>query len=682
MHARFMHCPRRLCEVSPGRQDEMQKVRAHDLFRHRVLLALTGNAKQSRLVFAAKQAREQGDDYETTLWAVRPDGDGPPRPLAPGIRDASSPVLRPDGAEVAFISKRGGEHAQLQLAPLDGGEARALTHATDVRWSSIEDWSHDGARLLALAQVEWDEGGEDAHTSAGRGPSVAKFLPYKRDGAGITVGQRTHLYAIDARSGHPAPLTAGDFDVAKAAWSPDGTQLAFIRHRDGRQRHRTDLWLADADGGNARLAVDTLAAIESLAWSPDGIRLLLCAGEVEGDSSVFPWVFEPARGGAPRRLGDGDFELSPSAKPLWHPDGRRAAVVGDVRGLPRLAILDVDAGTVRIPHDDLRALQGLAQCGDRLCFIATSMRSLDEIHSVAWDGGDERRHGRFNAWFEERQRPRVSLRRFDVPDGAGGTEHVDAWVLLPAEGEGHGDGPYPLLVDMHGGPHSTVLVDFSAHTYWYSLLSHGWAVVAPNAVGSTGYGRAFARRLCGRWGELDLPQHLAIVRALQDEGIADDRLACAGKSYGGFLAAWAIGQCDVFRAAAVAAPVANIESHMGTSDTGYYVTPYAMGCEPTEGRAVYHRLSPIAYCHNATAATLILQGENDGRCPRGQSEELFAHLIRCTEAPVELVTYPGSSHSEAESGRPGNRVDYHARLAGWLDVHANLRAQPRDRQAA
>jgi dipeptidyl aminopeptidase/acylaminoacyl peptidase len=202
--------------------------------------------------------------------------------------------------------------------------------------------------------------------------------------------------------------------------------------------------------------------------------------------------------------------------------------------------------------------------------------------------------------------------------------------------------------------------------------------VAPNAVGSASYGRDFARRLTGRWGELDLPQVQAVVAQLQAEGLADTRLACAGKSYGGFLAAWAIGHCDLFKAAAVSAPVANLLSHMGTSDTGYYVTPFAMGCGPEDDPERYRRLSPVTYCQQVTAATLLLQGENDGRCPRGQSEELFANLVRCGKAEVELVMYPQGSHAEAESGRPRNRVDYHQRLARWVDTHAN----PRDASPA
>jgi dipeptidyl aminopeptidase/acylaminoacyl peptidase len=110
---------------------------------------------------------------------------------------------------------------------------------------------------------------------------------------------------------------------------------------------------------------------------------------------------------------------------------------------------------------------------------------------------------------------------------------------------------------------------------------------------------------------------------------------------------------------------------MGTSDTGYYVTPFAMGCEPEDDPERYRRLSPVTYCHRIRAATLLLQGEDDGRCPRGQSEELFANLVRCSKAEVELAMYPRSSHAEAESGRPSNRVDYHQRLADWVATYTN-----------
>lgn len=653
------------------RNPGMREFHVDDLFLHWTLMSLSGSADAPVVVLAAKRATREDDGYETLLWSVDPASDDAPRRLTCRGFSASSPVLGPRGESLAFLSQRGDDGSQVHVLRMDGGEAAKLTHSRDPALSSIEAWSGDGKRLLVRAQVQCEEDGEDRNEPErkARPPQVATFLPYRQDGAGITVGQRTHLYCVATDDGAMTALTEGDCDVAAGSWSPDGERLAFIRKRNERQRHRTDLWMGAGDGTDARVLVDSLASIQKHAWSPDGRWLALAAGEVEGDSAIGLWLVDVASGEL-SRIGGEDLELSTSSPLVWHRDATRLAVIADIRGLHRLALMDVGRGQVTTPLDGLRCLQGLAPCGDRLAFIDTSMRSLDELHSVDWYGGDERRHTAFNRdWFRDRPRPRVDKRAFSVPDGNGRIEDIEAWILLPAEG----DGPFPTLVDMHGGPHSIVLTDFAAHTYWYLLLGRGWAIVAPNPVGSGSYGREFADRLRGRWGELDLPQVEAVVDALQEEGIADDRLACAGKSYGGFLSAWAIGNCDLFKAAAVAAPVANINSHMGTSDTGYYVTPFAMRCAPEDdgARELYQRLSPITHCRNVRAATLILQGENDSRCPRGQSEELFAHLVRCTDIPLELVMYPQSSHAEAESGRPRNRVDYHARVAEWLDTHAN-----------
>lgn len=637
-----------------------------DLFRYRALSVLESGPRQDWCVFPVKRALRQGDSYETTLWGLRPGRDAQARQLTAAVFDASHARLKPDGSALAFLSARDKAGLQVHLLPMEGGEAQRLTHARKPTLDTLEGWAPDGTRLLATARVDCIEDGEDPGGSAGRPPQVATYAPYKQDGSGTVTGSRSHLFAIAVATGEATALTQGDFDVGAGAWSPDGRQLAYLRGRSGRDRHRTDLWLADAYGGEPRVLVDSLASLQAFAWSPDGRRIALAGTRVTGDSRVELYVADVASGTL-RRLVDEDFELSTAAALQWHPDGRRMAVIADLRGVHRLAIVDADGDAPpQVVSRGLRSLQALAQCGERLVYVAMGMRRLNQVYSCRWHGSDEQRHTRLNPWFSRRPHPRVRKRGFSVPDGRGGHERIEAWVLLPAQG----DGPFPLLVDMHGGPHSIVLTDYTAHTYWYLLLSRGWAIVAPNAVGSTSYGKAFAERLIGKWGELDLPQYEAVVDQLQREGLADERLACAGKSYGGFLSAWAVGHSERFRAAAVAAPVANILSHMGTSDTGYYVTPFAMGCTPEEDPALYRRLSAVTYCDRVTTPTLILQGENDGRCPRGQGEELYTQLVRCGRCEVQLVLYPRSTHAEAESGRPGNRVDYHQRLADWVDRHA------------
>jgi len=647
----------------------MKAFTAQDLYRHRVLSALDGATGHGHLVFKLSQARRSSERYESSVWRLDVDGDAVAQRMTDAAFDASSPMLSPDASSLAFLSRRGGKHAQVQLLPMEGGEARALTDSEHTL-GSIHGWSPDATRLLVSAAVGWSEEHADGDQAARRRrkdsdddrPQVACFLPYKKDGRGAIVGRRTHLFAVDRESGAMQRLVAGDVEVTDASWSPDGRQLAYIRHRDGRQRHRSDLWLADADGTSSRQRTRDIASVQKAAWSPDGRWLAVVGGRIEGDSMTQVWILDPHGAAPPRLLGDEDFELSPSSGLIWHADGKRIAVVDEHRGLQSIVVIDAESGRLTRLRAGLRQVMAIANCGGRIAFAVASMRWPEEIHSVRWDGRDERRHTAFNrTWFARRSRPHVRKRRIAVPDGNGGSGKIDAWLLLPP----HGEAPYPLLVDMHGGPQSHVQTDYSMNTYWYPLLSQGWAIVAPNAVGSSGYGVEFAKRLRGQWGELDFPQYMGVVDTLQREGIADDRIACTGKSYGGYLAAWAIGHTERFKAAIVSAPVGDLWSHVGTSDTGYYVIPYAMGGDVADVRDRCRSLSPVDHCANATTPTLILQGAEDERCPIGQSEQLFAHLIRCTQAPAQMVVYPGGSHGLAESGKPSHRVDYNQRLCDW-----------------
>ena len=643
----------------------MKPFAVDDLYLHSTLQSVQGAPGHSIAVFARSRPSRKRDGYRATAWCVDTSGDAGPRELTSNESSARSPRLSHDGKTLAFLSNRQQKQGtQVYLLSLSGGEARRLT-SIEHTLSSIDGWAPDGSALLASASVAWAEDEhDDARLAAGTRPLVVTHLPYKMDGSGPTVGKRTHLFRIDADSGEATQITRGDFDVKEARWSPDGRHLAFVRTREKRQRDRIDLWIADADGRNARRATTTLAAVQGLQWSPDSSRLVFGANTTPGDSLDHPWLLRVADDTL-TELGSDDMHLE-GDQFVWHEDGVRIATVVSIRGMQEICVIDSEHNRVRHFPRQLRHVLELGESGGRLIFTCATMRKPEELFSCDWDGGSQQRHTSFNRpWIRERAAPRVTVRAFDVPDGDGGTERVDAWLLRPP-----GKGPFPVLVDMHGGPQSTVLVDYPSHVYWYELVSRGWMIVAPNAVGSASYGADFAKRLIGRWGELDLPQYLAILERLRKDGLIDNRVACTGKSYGGFLSAWAIGNTDVFRAAVVSAPISDVEAHAGTSDTGFYVTPYAMGGEIDEARERYHRLSPIEYCTRVDTAVLMLQGQDDQRCPLGQSEELYASLLRFSRQPLSMVVYPGGSHGLASSGRPSHRVDYHRRLVDWVMRHA------------
>ncbi|WP_438033262.1 prolyl oligopeptidase family serine peptidase [Sorangium sp. So ce204] len=160
-----------------------------------------------------------------------------------------------------------------------------------------------------------------------------------------------------------------------------------------------------------------------------------------------------------------------------------------------------------------------------IAFLWSTMRLCGLLGSARWGGSDARLLIDVNeAWGEDRAWPDVALREFP---GASGMKNVGLLMLPP----GGGGGPVPLLVHVHGGPHASVEFGFTYRPYWYVLVSRGWAVLSLNPVGSAGQGKEFADRLRGRWGERDLPEHLAAIDELVAEGTIDgDRVAIAGKS--------------------------------------------------------------------------------------------------------------------------------------------------------
>lgn len=640
----------------------MQSVTPDDVYLHRSLQDITPSPDHSRAAFVVARAGRGKDGYHSTAWYVDTSADAPrPRRLTASRFDARSLVVSPAGDRLAFLSQRDDDAGQqVHLIRFDGGEATALTRA-EPGIASLLGWSRDGRRLLATQKMPWKEDRFDDPEADPR-PVVVRHLPYKMDGAGMKAGHRTRLVEIDAASGEVRPLVEGDFDVSEGTWSPDGTMLAFSRTREGRQRHQSDLWLARGDGREARRITDDLYSVSGIRFSPDGSRLAFAAGHIEGDSIVGLYLHDVASGR--RTWAGGDALQLEGASIVWHPDGDRVATIAARRGLFEIAIVDAQDGRARRVELGLRHVTALAGSRDGLVFVAASVRRLDELYTVDWDGSGLRRRTSFNRrWFGQRLRPRVAKRRFQVPTEGGGTETVEAWLMRPPEGEG----PFPLVVDFHGGPQSVALIDFASHVYWYDMIARGYAVLAPNTVGSGSYGGEFARRLTGHWGEYDLPQVEAIVEQLRSEGIADrERLGCYGKSYGGYLSAWVAARSDKFKAAVVSAPVANLQSHGGTSDTGYYVTPYAMGADLHEAAEQYARLSPVEHASKVKTATLFLQGQDDQRCPLGQCEEMFANMVRAGHETSMMVIYPGGSHSMAGSGRPSHRVDYHRRVADWL----------------
>ncbi|HEY1229430.1 MAG TPA: prolyl oligopeptidase family serine peptidase, partial [Ramlibacter sp.] len=493
-------------------------------------------------------------------------------------------------------------------------------------------------------------------------PEVAWKLPYKSDGIGYLLAREMHLFRLDVASGKHRQLTQGNFDVLAFAPSPNGPRIALCRTRAGRFAHRTELWVCDAQGGALRQLTHDLSTVLQPAWSPDGRWIAFAAAKEEGSARNGLYVLE-AQSGRLQRLGDDDLEVADGESLRWCDDGRGLVFVRAHRGCHQVCRMALEGGDLRTLLAGDRQFGTFATDGDHLVVSIEHPSLPSEVWASDAAGHGERRLTRLNAWWDERTPVGAERRAFEVPDGRGGTERIEGWLLRSAGSKG----PAPLLDDAHGGPASYALLDFDTNVFWQVLCARGWAVLALNACGSASYGRRFCDRLAGRWGEADLPQHLAAIRPLQHEGTCDDRVTISGKSYGGFLGAWAVGHTDIFRAAVVMAPVGNIETHYGTSDGGYYADPLYVDSAPKFDRECARALSPLQSIERSATPVLFLQGKDDERCPKCQSEEMFVSLMRAGETPTELVLYPGEDHHFLGEGAPSCRRDAARRIVAWVE---------------
>jgi dipeptidyl aminopeptidase/acylaminoacyl peptidase len=165
-------------------------------------------------------------------------------------------------------------------------------------------------------------------------------------------------------------------------------------------------------------------------------------------------------------------------------------------------------------------------------------------------------------------------------------------------------------------------------------------------------------------------------------GIADpERLYIGGYSYGGYMAIWAVGQTDRFRAALVGAPVANLISSFGTGDIpGMDI--HEFGGLPHENMAFYIERSPTTHLANCTTPVLLVHHEGDLRCPIAQSEEIFTTL-KAMGKQVEFVRYPGGFHTY-NTHTPSQAKDRLQRTIAWYDSHApkpKRRPKPKPKRA-
>jgi dipeptidyl aminopeptidase/acylaminoacyl peptidase len=657
----------------------------------------------SRIAFIRVTVNDRKDGYNTAIWMVET-ASGVTRQLTRGTRDAN-PRWSPDGQYLLFVRapERDGraEPPQLYMMAMSGGEPFQFT--TVARGVSAPQWSPDGKSILFYNGATQEEITKAQRATATPSPSpgaspkpeeresdvrVITRAIYRSNGAGYVDNKHPqHLWVVAApRTGDekvtPKQLTHGRFDDGNGTWSKDSSQIYFVSDQTEEPYYElpsTDIYSVPASGGSITKLTTFDMGAGALSISPDGKKFAFYASlakPVQSYTEPDLWVLDIAPNAQPRNLtrdfnfdvgsGVGGDNTAPRGgggnPPVWSADGTRIFAIFAKEGKANLGSFDSTTGhetDVTSGNQAVVSFRAVPGAAKFALLISTPTR-IGDLYWLEGTSGTPKQLTHLNdELFSKLNLSEPEEVWYTSFDG----KKVQTWVQKPPDFDPNKK--YPLILNIHGGPHSAYGFVFDHEFQW--MAAKGYVVLYPNPRGSTSYGQEFGNIIQYRYPGDDYKDLMAGVDELLKRGYIDEkRLGVTGGSGGGLLTNWTIGQTTRFAAAVSQRDIADWADWWYTADFTLF-QPNWFKAPPFEDPEDYRARSPITYINKVQTPLMLILGETDYRTPTGSGGEQMFRALKYRKIPTVMVRFPNETHELSRSGQPWHRIERLQHIVGWFD---------------
>ena len=622
------------------------------------------------IVYVRKSNDVMKDRERSNLWQVSAEGTDH-RPLYSGLSSIKSPRWSPNGKKLAFVSNDTGSQ-QIHVRWLDNGETALISQLqaspSNLSWSPDGKWLAFTMNVKAPSETIAETRTKPEGATWAKGPITVTTTQYQYDGQGIVEPAYRHVFVVPAEGGSARQLTEGNFNhYGSLAWSPESTDIFFSAYRSADWELVSDeadiysINLATKDikqitnqsgaerspviSPNGKLIAFNQEERRPLAYTPDQIAIMdlngnnirLLTEDLDGDANNLHWandsksIFFAYDERGIRKIGQvtTNGELKEITKGLG----------GTTLGRPYLS------GGFHLANNTIAYTHGTSERPANVAVI-----NKEEVQILTALNDDLLSHRKLGTVNEITYKS-----SFD-------NQEIQGWYITPPDFDP--SKKYPLILEIHGGPHLAYGPYFSAELQ--IMAAAGYVVFYNNYRGSLSYGEDFALLLQYKYSsEEDFADHMSGIDTLIDLGFIDDtNLFVAGGSAGGIATAYAVGLTDRFNAAVAAKPVINWLSKPLTADSMVGQIYHQFPGPPWEHLEHYWKRSPLSLMGNVTTPTMLLTGEDDRRTPISETEQ-FYQALRLKGVDSAMVRLPDTSHGIAS--RPSRLITKVDHILAWFD---------------